>query len=153
NRAAFSLLEMLVAIVAIGILSGLLLPAIARSKAVTRSSVCLNHLMQIGLGLQVYVDENDNRLPVMFDAPIGTNALLTNALLPTVSQVMQRFLAPTNILRCPSDDRQIFEQTGSSYAWNTLLNGQDADQIRLFGAPFATDQIALLFDKQSFHRE
>lgn len=151
--AAFSLLELLVAIVVIGILSGLLLPALARSKASSRSSLCLNQLRQIGLALQVYVDENDNRLPVMYDAPIGTNALLTNALLPTVSQVMQQFLDATNLLRCPSDDRQIFQQTGSSYAWNTLLNGQDADSLRLFGMALATDQIPLLFDKQSFHRE
>src|SRR5437762_12151681 len=151
--AAFSLLEMLIAIVAVSILAGLLLPALARSKAAARSSLCLGHLRQIGIALQVYVDENDNRMPIMYDAPIGTNSLLTNALLPTVSQVMARLINATNILRCPSDDRQIFEQAGFSYAWNTFLNGQDADQLRVFVLPFDADQIPLLFVKQNFHRE
>ena len=81
---------------AVSILAGLLLPALARSKAASRSSLCLGHLRQIGLALQVYVDENDNRMPIMYDAPIGTNSLLTNALLPTVSQVMARFINATN---------------------------------------------------------
>ena len=57
------------------------------------------------------------------------------------------------ILHCPSDDKRLFESTGSSYAWNTLLNGQDANHLKLFGLPFDAHQIPVFFDKEAFHRE
>ena len=43
------------------------LPTISRTKESGRSAVCLNNLHQIGLGLQMYVQDNQNRLPYMRD--------------------------------------------------------------------------------------
>src|SRR2546423_1787201 len=133
QREAFSLIELIVAIAIIGVLAALLLPTLGRSKASARSASCLSNLHQIGLALRIYVDESDNHLPLMWDAPLGTNAPLTNSLLPTVDKVLTVYLTSTNVLRCPSDDRALFAQTGSSYAWNTLLNGQDADRLQVLG--------------------
>src|SRR5947208_3872261 len=83
GAGGFTLLEVLIAIFIIGLLSALLLPAIARSKASTRDTRCLNNLHQIGMALQLYVDDNDNRLPTMFDSPISSEAGVTNTLAPT----------------------------------------------------------------------
>ena len=149
--AAFTLLELLITIFVIGILAALLLPTLARSKASARDTGCLNNLHQIGIALQVYVDENENRLPTMFDSPITADAGITNALLPSAGKVLLPFLTSSNLLRCPSDDRNLFAQTGSSYAWNSLLNGQDADHLKLLNMDFDPHQIPVFFDKEAFH--
>src|SRR2546423_11170011 len=150
---AFTLLELLVTIFVIGILAALLFPTLARSKASARDTGCLNNLHQIGLALQVYVDENENRVPTMFDSPITAEAGITNPLLPSVGKVLLPFLASSNLLRCPSDDRNLYAQTGSSYAWNTVLNGQDADHLNWLGSSFEAHQIPVFFDKDAFHKE
>jgi prepilin-type N-terminal cleavage/methylation domain-containing protein/prepilin-type processing-associated H-X9-DG protein len=150
---AFTLIELILAIAILGILAALLLPTLGRSKATARSAACLSNLHQIGLALQQYADESENRLPLMWDAPLGTNDTQTNNLLPTVDKVLTVYLSSTHVLRCPSDDRALFAQTGSSYAWNTLLNGQDADRLQVLGILFDPQQIPLFFDKQAFHRE
>ena len=60
---AFTLIELLVVIAIIGILAALLLPALSSAKAHARSTLCKNHLHQMGLALNMYVDEHGGRYP------------------------------------------------------------------------------------------
>jgi prepilin-type processing-associated H-X9-DG protein len=55
------------------------------------------------------------------------------------------------VLRCPSDHAEIFETTGSSYSWNSLLNGQRADKLMVLGMNFDPHAIPVFFDKENFH--
>src|SRR4051794_3801779 len=64
---AFTLIELLVVIGVIGILAALLLPAFSRGKESARGISCLSNLHQIGIGLQLYVGDNANRLPTMVE--------------------------------------------------------------------------------------
>ncbi|MGP8238000.1 MAG: prepilin-type N-terminal cleavage/methylation domain-containing protein [Limisphaerales bacterium] len=54
---AFTLIELLVVIAIIAILAALLLPAFAASKAQARSTVCKNHLHEMGVAVRMYVDD------------------------------------------------------------------------------------------------
>ena len=148
--AAFTLIEMLVVIAIIGVLAALLLPALSRAKEAGRSTACISNLHQIGIALQLYVDASDNRLPVMRDRSMDTNSPATNAL-PAVDVVLKNELGNLNVLRCPSDFHGIFEKTGSSYSWNSLLNGQNADKLVVLGLNFDPHAIPVFFDKEGFH--
>ncbi len=138
---------MVIAIIAL--LAGLLLPVVSRAKEAGRSTACLSNLHQIGIALQMYVQDNNNHLPVMRDCASRTN-LPPNSL-PSPDTVLSNELGNLKVLFCPSDRQQLFEQTGSSYAWNSLLNGQNADHFEIFGMNFNPHQIPLMYDKEAFH--
>ncbi len=144
-------MELLVVITIIAILAALLLPALSRAKESARATVCLSNLHQIGVGLQIYVSDNNNKMPVMRDVAPDPAVVASNTF-PTIDKVLATQLANKNVLRCPSDAARIFEITGSSYGWNNLLNGKDADHLTEFTYQLNPHEIHLMFDKEAFHK-
>ena len=62
REPGFTLVELLVVMAVIGILAGLLLPALARSRARAMGIACLNNTRELARAWMIYAGENDDRL-------------------------------------------------------------------------------------------
>ena len=149
SQPAFTLIELLVVIAIIGVLAALLMPAFGRAKESARGVDCLNNLRQIGIALQLYVQENNNRMPSLRDRILDTNSPVIP--LPTVDVALSNHVGNVRVFLCQSDKQGLFAQTGSSYGWNSLLNGQDADHLTILTMDFGVTHTPVMFDKEAFH--
>lgn len=71
RRAAFTLVELLVVISVVSLLIALLLPALSLARETAMSVNCLSQMRQIGLGLRLYLNDNDQLYPYGVDYGYG----------------------------------------------------------------------------------
>ncbi len=141
----FTLIELLVVIGIVAILAALLYPAVQYARRSAETTTCLNNLRQMGVAIQVYVNENEGKMPVLQNRESTTN---TAASLDTV---LLTGPSANKIFRCPSDRVKLFEETGTSYFWNFTVNGQDVDRLFSIAGGNSPAHIPLISDKEGFH--
>lgn len=73
-RAAFTLIDLLVAIAFVGILATLLFPVLSRAKSKAQRTTCLGNLEQINAGMRMYCDDSHDTSPDTSHARFGTQA-------------------------------------------------------------------------------
>jgi prepilin-type N-terminal cleavage/methylation domain-containing protein len=64
NGTYFTLIELLVVVAIIGILSSILLPALAQAREAGKRTVCLNNSKQLSLAITIYGNDVDGYLPI-----------------------------------------------------------------------------------------
>jgi prepilin-type N-terminal cleavage/methylation domain-containing protein len=92
----FTLVELLVVVAIIAILAGLLLPALASAKAKAKQAGCTSNLHQIGIGIQMYADDNRSLFPETTHGTAATNRSWIFTLRPYLGNV-------DAVRACPAD--------------------------------------------------
>jgi prepilin-type N-terminal cleavage/methylation domain-containing protein/prepilin-type processing-associated H-X9-DG protein len=121
RRSGFTLIELLVVIAIIGVLSSILLPALARSKARAQGTFCLNNTRQLIIAWTLYADDHNDLLAYNLGAG-GTNTSMSlnwvnnlvdwnvsNSDNTNAAKLVATGLGPytsksTGVYRCPSDN-------------------------------------------------
>jgi type II secretory pathway pseudopilin PulG len=139
SRLAFSLGELLVCVALIGVLTAfgiMYLPTILEKA---RAAKCMSNLRGIGMALNSYLNDNDQRMPRISDGDCEA--------------VLEPYAGGKSIFLCPSDPSHTTRQD-SSYRWNPGLNGQLSTNLKWpLGNVVITDKrdIIVLCDKQPWH--
>ena len=99
RASGFTLIELLVVVAIIAILASLLLPTLGRAKESSRRMHCTNNLRQIGMGIQMYRDENSDKPPLYLVNP-GRNSQFAGG---NTNYLEAGFVPNTNSFICLSD--------------------------------------------------
>jgi len=149
---AFTFVEMLVVIVILTAVAAIGFPSYKNMKAQASSTQCLGKLRDIGIALNTYMGDHGTRFPELAPARESRD----DDAIPTVDTALKEYLPDEYAFACPADHglgpESIWKETGSSYFWNSLINGQRLGNLDLFGMIRAESGIPVVSDKENFHK-
>jgi prepilin-type N-terminal cleavage/methylation domain-containing protein/prepilin-type processing-associated H-X9-DG protein len=99
-KRGFTLIELLVVIAIIAILAAILFPVFARARENARRASCQSNLKQIALGVFMYNQDYDEKLP---NYKVNTFATATSTNPSGWVDALQPYLKSTQIFQCPSE--------------------------------------------------
>ena len=144
NRRGFPLIEMLVVIGRVAIPASILFPVFARAREKARQASCLSNLKQIGLGMMMYSQDFDERLPLAgwsgtetVTWPDGTVALGRN----TWFLRIYPYVKNVNLFNCPSATVEWLGQNTASIQYGMNSTVADA-KLAAFAYPAQTLLVA-----------
>jgi prepilin-type N-terminal cleavage/methylation domain-containing protein/prepilin-type processing-associated H-X9-DG protein len=129
KKRAFTLIELLVVIAIIAILASILFPVFARARENARRASCMSNLKQIGLGAMMYVQDYDEKYPMIGFLAGDTITYPSGAvsssnwivrIYPYVKSV-QLFNCPSNTLAPWTGSTSPSPVSNTSYGANALL--------------------------------
>lgn len=99
-KRGFTLIELLVVIAIIAILAAILFPVFARARENARKSSCQNNLKQLALGFKQYINDFDERYPLVASEATGS---ATGVPPYGWADSLQPYIKNTQVYQCPSD--------------------------------------------------
>lgn len=141
----FTLVELLVVIAVIGVLVGLLLPAVQAARGASRRIECANNMRQIGLGVHQFAEVNGGRFPVVAHN-IARSESWVFKLAPFMEDV-------NSVRHCPEDrypeELGLSDRDYTSYLMNDYL--VDLKRATFFGLIDVEGTVDELYDLRETH--
>lgn len=146
NRAAFTLVELLVVVAIIAVLAGLLFPVLASARNKARQTQCAAQLRQIGMSWLLYAEANDEkacpayyyspdfRIETAWDFRTATGEPSQPGLLATYGS--------SQIWRCPTFFGESWGRPFTGYGYNTTYIGGDTTPTALSAIEQPSETVA-----------
>lgn len=152
-RKGFTLVELLVVIAIIGVMLGLLLPAIQQVRESGRRITCINHLKQLSVGVTNFYSSK-GRMPASQEALLPSNGFANQRwaswfvlISPYVDQgaIWHHWNDPSNpnpprpylsLLNCPSSGSVNTSRPANSYICNAGFHPRPGVDAAFLAAPF-----------------
>jgi prepilin-type N-terminal cleavage/methylation domain-containing protein len=112
----FTLIELLVVIAGIAIIFGIAVPSLNSVYERAKVTKDMSNLRQIGLGMQLYLNDKDGVLPVIDAAPgIGTSV-------PAIPVIFPKYIATKRVFQSPFDKRAASETDNAPVSYGINAN-------------------------------
>ena len=173
QAGGFTLVELLVVMAIIAVLAAMLLPSLSSARRKAAQAACINNQKQLGLGMKIYMDDNQNVFPGIasrhygFQAPDWIYWRTNTALYPAFDKspiAAAMTGAGRASLRCPLDTSdaarfaQIYDDGYGPYLFSYSMTGYGLDgQNNNIGISTVVDgssgkPVTYLFKESSLHR-
>jgi prepilin-type N-terminal cleavage/methylation domain-containing protein len=145
NRAdlrGFTLIELLVVVAIIAVLVAILLPAMASARETTRTTLCMNNLRELGMGMMHYTNENSGVLPAWQAVEDGYYIDWPKKLRPLLSEFNTVASGRNSVYCCPTavhTQSSPSSDAAQTYGMNTIVSYRRIDS---FDQPFKTFVLA-----------
>jgi len=116
----FTLVELLVVISVIGLLMGILLPAIGKARGAAKRVHCASNLRQIGIAFRAYLDDNRDIFPICSAIPWEITDTTDPLYAPPITTVLGKILKDPKVFICKSDNivtPHYYTRTGNTSYW------------------------------------
>ncbi|MEM7601171.1 MAG: type II secretion system protein [Verrucomicrobiota bacterium] len=147
EERGITLIEIFIAVAIVSALAAIVVPTMNQMKATARSTQCMGKLRDIGIGLNQYFADRGMIFPEIVSARESREDDV-----PAIDTVLLDYVGDEFAFECPADHEEFFEKTGSSYFWNSLINGQRLGNMDLLGMIRKESGIPIASDKENFHQ-
>ncbi len=141
SHRAFTLIELLVVIAIISILAAILFPVFARARENARRTSCVSNVKQMGLGMMMYAQDYDERIPgrnTLTGSTMGTSCasgaagcVLIYDVINNRPYLLEPYLKNRQIFICPSRPATASAFRGDYGMNGLLINGYSLANIEL----------------------
>src|ERR1051325_5535169 len=162
HERAFTLIELICVIAIIALLAGLLFPVLARVIDKADDTRCMSNLRQIGVAVNLYATDHDNRYPEIETDPTDPVYTPDRDAKPLDEALKQYGVTPA-VLTCPADlkaklnftkdsqaGKSFFDEKKTSYEWRPLFDDEPVSAPKIYtprGAfPVPLSRIRLILD-------